>query len=68
MTLEIDICQKNKVLNNIKDEANKLIYTTKIDEDHRKKKMLLKQLNRYISKSKEWQDKSFNAAKSLNKR
>lgn len=67
-SLEIDICQKNKVLNNIKDEANKLIYTTKIDEDHRKKKMLLKQLNRYISKSKEWQDKSFNAAKSSNKR
>lgn len=67
-SLEIDICQKNKVLNNTKDEGNKLIYTTRIEEDYIKKRNLLKQLNRYISKSKEWQTKSFNAAKTTSKR
>lgn len=67
-SLEIDLYQKNKILNNIKDEENKLIYSTKIEEDHIKKRMLLKQLNRYISKSKEWQARSFNAAKSTSKR
>ena len=67
-SLEVDILQKTKVLNNIKDENFKHVYFSKIEEDNIKKKILLKQLNRFINISKEWQDKKFNDSKSASKR
>jgi hypothetical protein len=67
-SLEIDILQKTKVLNNTKDEKFKFVYISKIEEDNMKKKILLKQLNRFINISKAWQDKKFNDSKSTGKR
>jgi hypothetical protein len=67
-SLEIDLLQKNKILNSTKDDKFRDIYLTKIEEDNLKKKILLKQLNRYINISKEWQTKKFNNAKSNEKR
>jgi hypothetical protein len=67
-SLEIDILQKTKVLNNTKDEKFKYVYISKIEEDNMKKKILLKQLNRFINISKAWQDKKFNDSKSTGKR
>jgi hypothetical protein len=67
-SLEIDLLQKNKILNSSKDDKFRDIYLTKIEEDNLKKKILLKQLNRYINISKEWQTKKFNNAKSNEKR
>ena len=67
-SLEVDILQKTKVLNNTKDEKFKFVYISKIEEDNMKKKILLKQLNRFINISKAWQDKKFNDSKSTGKR
>ena len=67
-SLEIDILQKTKVLNNTKDEKFKFVYISKIEEDNINKKILLKQLNRFINISKAWQDKKFNDSKSTGKR
>jgi hypothetical protein len=67
-SLEVDILQKTKVLNNTKDEKFKYVYISKIEEDNMKKKILLKQLNRFINISKAWQDKKFNDSKSTGKR
>jgi hypothetical protein len=67
-SLEIDIAQKTKVLNSLKDEAYKFVYISKIEEDNIKKKILLKQLNKFINMSKDWQTKKFNDAKSKDKR
>jgi hypothetical protein len=67
-SLEIDILQKTKVLNNTKDEKFKFVYISKIEEDNMKKKILLKQLNRFINISKAWQAKKFNDSKSTGKR
>lgn len=67
-SLEVDILQKTKVLTNTKDEKFKHVYISKIDEDTIKKKILLKQLNRFINISKEWQTKKFNDSKSSGKR
>ena len=67
-SLEIDLLQKTKVLNNTKDEKFRNVYIAKIEEDNLKKKILLKQLNRYISISKDWQTKMFNTTKSKDKR
>jgi hypothetical protein len=67
-SLEVDILQKTKVLHNTKDENFKHVYFSKIEEDNIKKKILLKQLNRFINISKEWQDKKFNDSKSTSKR
>jgi hypothetical protein len=61
-SLEIDLLQKSKILNSTKDDRFRDIYVTKIEEDNLKKKILLKQLNRYINISKEWQTKKFNIA------
>jgi hypothetical protein len=51
-----------------KDEKFKFVYISKIEEDNMKKKILLKQLNRFINISKAWQDKKFNDSKSIGKR
>lgn len=67
-SLDIDISQKTKVLNSLKDEAYKFVYISKIEEDNIKKKVLLKQLNKFINMSKDWQTKKFNDAKSKDKR
>jgi len=67
-SLEVDILQKTKVLHNTKDENFKHVYVSKIEEDNMKKKILLKQLNRFINISKAWQDKKFNDSKSAGKR
>lgn len=67
-SLEIDLTQKRKILNNMTDENFKTVYIIKIEEDNIKKSFLLKQLNRFINISKDWQSKSFDKAKTRNKR
>jgi len=67
-SLEIDLTQKRKILNNMTDENFKTVYIIKIEEDNIKKSFLLKQLNRFINISKGWQSKSFDKAKTRNKR
>jgi hypothetical protein len=67
-SLEIDILQTTKILTNLKDENCRFIFITKIEEDSIKKRLLLKQLNRFINTSKDWQTKRFSEAKSVNKR
>lgn len=67
-SLEVDLFQKKKMLNSISDEGYKTVYITKIEEDTIKKSLLLKQLNRFINISKDWQSKKFEKAKLSNKR
>jgi len=67
-SLEVDILQKTKILNNLKDENFKLVFISKIEEDTMKKKLLLIQLNKLINMSKDWQTKRFNDAKLTSKR
>jgi hypothetical protein len=67
-SLDIDIVQKTKVLNSLKDEGYKYVYISKIEEDQMKKKILLNQLNKFINTSKDWQTRKFNEAKSKDKR
>lgn len=67
-SLEVDILQTTKILNNLKDENFKLVFISKIEEDTMKKKLLLIQLNKLINMSKDWQTKRFNDAKLTSKR
>lgn len=67
-SLEVDNFQTTKILTNLKDENFRFIFITKIEENNIKKKLLLKQLNRFINISKDWQTKRFSDAKSVNKR
>ena len=67
-SLEVDILQTTKILNNLKDENFKLVFISKIEESNIKKKLLLIQLNKLINTSKDWQTKKFSEAKSTSKR
>ena len=67
-SLEVDILQTTKILNNLKDENFKLVFISKIEESNIKKRLLLIQLNKLINTSKDWQTKKFSEAKSTNKR
>jgi hypothetical protein len=67
-SLEVDILQTTKILNNLKDENFKLVFISKIEESNIKKRLLLIQLNKLINTSKDWQTKKFSEAKLTNKR
>ena len=67
-SLEVDILQTTKILNNLKDENFKLVFISKIEESNIKKRLLLIQLNKLINTSKDWQTKKFSEAKLTSKR
>lgn len=67
-SLEVDIKQTTKILHSLTKNEAKFVYLSKLSEDDAKKKILLKQLNRFINMSKDWQTKKFNEAKSKDKR
>lgn len=67
-SVEIDISQHNKILNNTKDTQIRMIYYSKLEDDDDRKKILLEKLNKYINMSRRWQNYRYTNAKPTNKR
>lgn len=59
--VEADIQQHQKLAKNAKDIDSKLIYLAKLGEDRLKKKTMTAEMDAYVSESKSWQNRRFNA-------
>jgi hypothetical protein len=57
--IDVSIQQHRKLAEKTKNSNDKFIYLAKLQEDKRKKLMLLNELNSYAEQSKYWQTKKF---------
>lgn len=57
--IDVHIEQHKKLLQKTKDSDDRYIYLAKLQEDKRKKRFIMKELNSYAEQSKYWQTKKF---------
>ena len=57
--IDVSIQQHRKLAEKTKDSNDRYIYLAKLQEDKRKKRMFLNELNSYAEQSKYWQTKKF---------
>lgn len=58
-SLNVSIEQQKRILNKSKSSDDKYIHLAKLQEDKRKKRMALEEINGYAELSKYWQNKKF---------
>ena len=59
--IETDIQQHQKLAKRAKDVDAKLIYLAKLGEDKLKKRLMTAEMDAYVSESRSWQNRRFNA-------
>lgn len=57
--LDVSIEQHKRLMNKSKSTEEKYIYLAKLEEDKRKKRLALEEINGYAELSKYWQNKKF---------
>lgn len=58
-SLEVSIEQHKRLMNKSKSNEDKCIHLAKLQEDKRKKRMAIEEINGYAELSKYWQNKKF---------
>lgn len=58
-SLNVNIEQHRRLMNKSKSSEDKYIYLAKLEEDKRKKRLALEEINGYAELSKYWQNKKF---------